>query len=194
MRRNCHTSFIIKVINKHMLVKNMILSNEDIKRCLANGTIKIDPEPGDDQIGPASVDLTLSNEFLKVKKEYVGKILDLENAAVGDITKKVSGEDIVLKHGDIILGKTVEKITLPKNLAGWIEGRSSFARLGTAIHITSGFIQPGSDNHQVLEMVNFAPFSVTLHAGMRICQVVFERMKSATSRPYSKFGKIAVDQ
>ena len=77
---------------------------------------------------------------------------------------------------------------------GNLEGRSRYARMGLVIHITSALVQPGSSNHQVLEIVNLAPFPLKLHAGMRISQVVFERMESDTSKPYAKFGKIAIDQ
>jgi dCTP deaminase len=74
---------------------------------------------------------------------------------------------------------------------GKLEGRSRFARMGLMIHLTSALVQPGSDNHQVLEIANLAPFPVRLHAGMRISQVVFEHLETPTSRPYRKHGKIA---
>ena len=66
--------------------------------------------------------------------------------------------------------------------------------MGLAVHITSALVQPGSDNHQILEIVNFAPFTIELHAGMRISQVIFEKLESKTSKPYAKFGKIAKKQ
>ena len=101
---------------------------------------------------------------------------------------------IVLQPGGMCLGITREKITVPTHLMGTLEGRSRYARMGLAVHVTSSMVQPGSDNHQVLEIVNFAPFPVKLHAGMRISQVVFEYMHSPTSQPYAQFGKVAVKQ
>ncbi len=92
------------------------------------------------------------------------------------------------------LGKTLEKITLPAGIIGTLEGRSRYARMGLAVHVTSALVQPGSDNHQILEIVNFAPFSIKLHSGMRISQVIFERMETPSSKPYSKFGRIAKRQ
>ncbi|MFH1424466.1 MAG: dCTP deaminase [archaeon] len=172
----------------------MILSNEDIKKHLAKGTIKIDPAPSDDQIGSASVDFTLSNEFYKVRKEYIGKKVEMGKLSYEDVTEKVIADEITIKHHDLILGKTVEKITLPADIAGRIEGRSSVARLGIAIHVASGFIQPGSDNHQVLEIVNLSPYAVKIKAGTKICQIIFETLKSKSSKPYAKFGRVAVNQ
>jgi dCTP deaminase len=62
--------------------------------------------------------------------------------------------------------------------------------MGLIIHITAAVVQPGSDNHQILEIVNLAPFAITLHAGMRISQILFEELKTPTSKPYAKFGEI----
>ena len=92
------------------------------------------------------------------------------------------------------LGRTVEKLTLPPDIMGHLEGRSRYARMGLIIHITSALVQPGSDNRQVLEIVNLAPFPIKLHAGMRVSQVVFDLLKSPTSKPYAKFGEIARKQ
>ena len=49
---------------------------------------------------------------------------------------------------------TDERLTLPGDIGGWLEGRSRFARLGIMIHVTSGFVQPGVASRQVLEMSN----------------------------------------
>ncbi len=171
----------------------MILSNEDIKKALKRGIIKIEPLE-EEQIGPASVDLTLSDEWYLFKNACKGKKLDLSKISWEKVTRKVKAKHITLKHDDICLGKTLERITLPKNIMGRLEGRSRYARMGLSVHITSALVQPGSDNHQVLEIGNMAPFSVTLHAGMRVSQVVFTRLESPSSKPYAKFGKIAINQ
>jgi dCTP deaminase len=92
------------------------------------------------------------------------------------------------------LGITREKITMPNDMIGTLEGRSRYARMGLAVHVTSALVMPGSDNHQVLEIVNFAPFPVTIRAGMRISQIIFEKLDSRTTRPYAKFGKVARKQ
>ena len=72
------------------------------------------------------------------------------------------------------MGMTLEKITLPDNICGRLEGRSRFARLGLLVHITASFMQPGISNHQVLEMYNASPFPLAIHPGTKICQFVFE--------------------
>ncbi len=171
----------------------MILSDKDIQNYIKKGSIKITPLEKN-QIGPASVDLTLSDEWHFFKKKYIGKKVDLSKVSFQEAFEKKNGKTITLKTGEMCLARTKEKITLDSNIMGKLEGRSRFARMGLIVHITSALVQPGSSNHQILEIANLAPFEVTLHQGMRISQVVFETLKSKSSKPYKKFGKIARDQ
>lgn len=168
----------------------MILSDRDIRQLLKEGTLKIRPL-ADDQIGPASVDLTLSDEWYFFKDVRGGRVVDLSKTGYQEAFRMKKAKNVTLATGQMCLGKTVERITLPANIMGKLEGRSRYARMGLIIHITSALVQPGSDNRQVLEIVNLAPFTVKLNAGMRISQVLFERMESSTARPYARFGKIA---
>jgi dCTP deaminase len=171
----------------------MILSDNDIKRMLKAGKLKISPLDAG-QIGPASVDLTLGDEWYFFKDEYSRKIVDLDRTGFAEAFELKRAKEITLKPGELCLGKTVERLTLPANVMGKLEGRSRYARMGVIIHTTSALVQPGSDNRQVLEIVNLAPFPIRLHAGMRVSQVVFELLKSRTGKPYAKYGDIARKQ
>lgn len=151
-----------------------ILTRPAIKEVLSSGQIKITPAISDDQISVASVDLTLSDDFWVYEKQ-LSPVPIKESTNYLDITRHVKTEEIVLKPQETIIGITREKITLPGNICGWLEGRSRFARLGLLIHISAGLIQPGVDNHQVLEITNLSPNILTLHAGERICQLAFQR-------------------
>ena len=171
----------------------MLLSNADIREYIKKGKIRIRPlKP--DQIGPASVDLTLGNKFWFFKKKYLGKRVDLGKVGFKEATGTVNAGSCVLGPGEMCLGITKEKITLAPDVMGRLEGRSRYARMGLGVHITSALVQPGSDNHQVLEIVNNAPFESVMHAGMRISQIVFYQMRSPSTRPYAKYGKIARKQ
>ena len=46
---------------------------------------------------------------------------------------------------------------------------------GLMIHVTSGFVAPGVESHQVLEMSNVAGRPLAIHAGVRVCQIVLQR-------------------
>lgn len=171
----------------------MAFSDVDIREYLKKGMIKIEPLE-DAQIGPASVDLTLSDEWYFFKGKYLGKSVDLSRTPFTEAYAMKKAAKIELKPGEMCLGKTVEKVTVPANLIGKLEGRSRYARMGLIIHITAAVVQPGSDNHQILEIVNLAPFPVVLTAGMRISQILFEELRSPTSKPYAKYGEIAKRQ
>ena len=80
-----------------------------------------------------------------------------------------------IRPGETVLGITREQIRLAPNICGWLDGRSRFARLGLTIHITAGFLSPGIDNKQVLEISNLSGRTLKLHAGTRICQVILQR-------------------
>lgn len=152
----------------------MLLTTQAIKKELEEGNIKITPQISDDQISVASVDLTLSDDFW-VFKTNSQPIHVQESTNYLDYTDHVKVQEINIKPQQTIIGITKEKITLPGDICGWLEGRSRFARLGVLIHISAGLIQPGVDNHQVLEITNLSPNILTLHAGERICQLAFQR-------------------
>ncbi|MBI5223412.1 dCTP deaminase [Candidatus Micrarchaeota archaeon] len=172
----------------------MILSDQDMREMMKKGKIKIEPLE-DDQIGGASVDLTLSDQWYFFKNKYLGKkAVDLSKVPFQEAFEMKKAKTIELMPQQMCLAKTVEKITLAGDIMGKLEGRSRFARMGLIIHITSALVQPGSSNHQVLEIVNLAPFPIKIHSGMRISQVLFEQLKTNTKKPYAKFGQIARKQ
>lgn len=171
----------------------MFLSDVDIKEALRTGEIKIEPLKKD-QIGQASVDLSLGDTFWFFKEKYIGTRVDLEKVDFKQATKKVKADTVVLAPGEMCLAISQEKISLAPDVIGRLEGRSRYARMGLAVHITSAVVQPGSSNHQVFEIFNSAPFAMVLHKGMRISQVVFARTDRPTSKPYRKHGKIAKKQ
>jgi len=164
-----------------------ILSDVDIKEAIKAEAIKFTPSISNDQIGAGSVDVTLSDEFwiIKVKKH---RTFDLKIITFEDVFEKINAKQITIHPGELVLAKTLEKVRLAPNICGWIQGRSRYARLGISVHTASSFIQPGSNNHQILEIVNLSPNPMILHSGMRICQFVFEMTEKESSKPYSKLG------
>ncbi len=152
----------------------MILTHDVILREIAAGRIEIDPFTPD-QVGPASIDLHLGDE-IRVMEGGPAVIELVEAADYRTVTKVRPLDDrYVLAPGQTIHGITRERIRLPPNVGGWLEGRSRFARLGLMIHVTSGFVAPGVDNRQVLEMSNVAGRPLAIHAGIRLCQIVLQR-------------------
>lgn len=149
-----------------------ILTKPEIIKQIKKGNIKIEPL-NLENIGPASIDLTLGNVFRVFKAS--SKIYEVTNEAdYQKITKLVKTDSIVVKPQETILGITKEKLTLAPNICGWLEGRSRFARLGLMVHISASFMQPGISNQQVLEISNMGHVALRLLSGTKICQFVFQ--------------------
>ena len=152
-----------------------VLTRDAILNEIRLGRVRIDPLE-EDQIGPASIDLHLGEE-LRVPDPAATDPVDVSEATDPTSATLVVQLDrpYVLMPGKTVHGVTRERVRLPPDLCGWIEGRSHVARLGLMVHVTAGFMHPGVDNHQVLEMSSVAPTPLVLHAGSRICQIILQR-------------------
>ncbi len=154
----------------------MILARSEILAAVDDGRIRVDPyDPAN--VGPASIDLHLSRAFrLFVRMPMTVPVTD--DIDFKQYTKGVwvpEGQSLIMRPGETVLGITRERITVQPELCGWLEGRSRFARVGLLIHISASFMQPGIDNHQVLEMSNFGHLDLAIEPGTKICQFVFQR-------------------
>ena len=151
-----------------------VIAHSELVKLLKDGVIKVEPFSWE-QVGPGSVDLHLGDEFTVFKK--VREVFHVtDNSDYRVITETFHVKDFfVLMPGESALGKTLERITLPDNICGRLEGRSRFSRLGLLVHITASFMQPGISNHQVLEMYNASPIPLAIHPGTKICQFIFEK-------------------
>jgi len=89
-----------------------------------------------------------------------------------------------LHPGEFVLGSTAERMALPNDLVGRIEGKSSLGRLGLLIHTTAGFVDAGFDGAITLEFANVASMPITLYPGMKIGQISFLQMTTEADTPY----------
>lgn len=70
--------------------------------------------------------------------------------------------------GELALAVTLESVTIPDDLVGWLDGRSSLARLGLMVHVTAHRIDPGWQGRIVLEFYNSGKLPLALRPGMLI--------------------------
>ena len=164
----------------------MILSDRSIREALADGRIEIDPL-GEGCIQPSSVDLTIDRLF-RVFRNHTAPIIDVREN-LEDLTELIEIPDdpdqaFILHPGEFVLGSTAERIKLPTDLVGRLEGKSSLGRLGLLIHSTAGFIDAGWDGHVTLELSNIATLPITLYPGMKIGQISFLAMTTPADNPY----------
>jgi dCTP deaminase len=163
----------------------MVLSDRTIKEEIAQGRIVI--EPLDIScIQPASVDIRLDKKLLVFRSWRHPFYIDVRQN-LDDLTEPVEiAEDkpFFLQPGEFVLASTLECITLPDDIVGRLEGKSSLGRIGLLIHSTAGYVDPGWQGHLTLELSNVAKLPITLYYGMKIGQVSFIRLTSAAEHLY----------
>src|SRR5689334_23808821 len=174
----------------------MLLSDRDILAELDAGRVQLDPLTRD-MIQPSSIDVRL-DKFFRVFDNHKYPHID-PAADQSDLTREVevnSDETFVLHPGEFVLGSTYEVVTLPDDIAARLEGKSSLGRLGLLTHSTAGFIDPGFSGHVTLELANVATLPIKLWPGMKIGQLCFFRLTSASEHPYGSavYGSRYQDQ
>ncbi len=173
----------------------MRLCDRDIIAALDEKKITITPRPDNSVISGVSVDLTLGNSF-RIFHGHTAPYLDLSGPKE-DLNKSIEsvmGDEILIDDGDpffihpgeLVLGVTKESVTLPDYLVGWLDGRSSLARLGLMVHVTAHRIDPGWSGAIVLEFLNGGKLPIALRPGMTIGAINFETMSGPADRPYNK--------
>jgi dCTP deaminase len=166
----------------------MILSDKTIREELASGRIGIEPLE-DGCIQPSSVDLHIDRYF-RVFRNHNLRAIDVKEDQE-ELTElvTVAEDDVLMLHpGEFVLGSTVERVRLPNDLVGRLEGKSSLGRLGLLIHSTAGFVDAGWDGHLTLELSNVANLPITLYPRMKIGQISFLRMTTPAEVPYGSAG------
>ena len=162
----------------------MLLSDRDIRSEIQSGRVAV--EPFDEaMIQPSSVDVRL-DKFFRVFENHKYSVIDpsIEQA---ELTREVIAEDdeaFILHPGEFVLASTYEIITLPDDIAGRLEGKSSLGRLGLLTHSTAGFSDPGFSGHITLELSNVANLPVKLYPGMKIGQLCLIKLSSPAEHPY----------
>src|ERR1700726_1088727 len=162
----------------------VLLSDRDLRAEIAAGRLGIDPFD-DALVQPSSVDVrldTLFRVFNNTRYTHIDPARQQDELT--SLVEPAEGEPFVLHPGEFVLGSTLEMCTLPDDLAGRLEGKSSLGRLGLLTHSTAGFIDPGFSGHITLELSNVATLPIKLWPGMKIGQMCFFRLSSPTERPY----------
>lgn len=173
----------------------MRLSDTHIKQYLDEQRLVISPAPSDDMISGVTVDLRLGNKF-RVFQDHAAPYVDLSGPKeqLKEAMESIMSEEIVLTDdqafflhpGELALAVTYESVTLPADIVGWLDGRSSLARLGLMVHVTAHRIDPGWSGNIVLEFYNSGKLPLALRPMMKIGAMSFEMLSSPAESPYNK--------
>ena len=162
----------------------MLLSDRDIRAEITAGRVKVEPFT-EAMVQPSSVDVRL-DRFFRVFENHKYSVID-PSTEQPELTREVAvpaDEFFILHPGEFVLASTYEVITLPDDIAGRLEGKSSLGRLGLLTHSTAGFIDPGFSGHITLELSNVANLPVKLFPGMKIGQLCLIKLSSPAEHPY----------
>jgi dCTP deaminase len=187
----------------------MILEDGALKAALASGQLVITPLPTEN-IGPSSIDLRLGDT---IKYTIPETREDGEDAFSTDYRiwhprsevfchcvdpdvvesypkwweQRITREDpYILMPGEFVLGSTREWLAVGPGICGNVEGKSSWGRLGLAVHATAGFIDAGFSGEVTLEIFNVAPYAIMLRPGRNICQLKVQLQTAPSQVPYDK--------
>ncbi len=158
-----------------------VLSNSELWRRIESNddplvlTPLLDPE----QVGAASIDIRIGHQFIILQRSEVPHIdsshSDELMNSLHRTQRKVriqSKQKFVIHPRQLVLAATLEYVSMPKDLAAMVEGRSSWGRLGLII-ATACSVAPGFKGCITLELVNDGEVPIILRPGMRIAQLVF---------------------
>src|SRR3954466_12533134 len=134
---------------------------------------------------PSSIDVRL-DRFFRVfnNTKYTHIDPSRQQDELTSLVEADGDEPFVLHPGEFVLGSPFEGVSLPDDLAGRLEGKSSLGRLGLLTHSTAGFIRAGFSGHITLELSNVANPPITLGPGMKIGQLCLFHLSSAAECPY----------
>jgi dCTP deaminase len=163
----------------------LVLSDRSIREEIERGRIAV--EPLDEScIQPASVDVHLDRKLLVFKTWRHPFYVDVKQPLddLNEIVEIKDDDPFLLNPGEFVLGSTLERITLPDDIVGRLEGKSSLGRIGLLIHSTAGYVDPGWQGNLTLELSNVAKLPITLYYGMKIGQLSFLRLSTAADNLY----------
>lgn len=138
------------------------------------------------QINSPGVDLRLSNHFIVFKSENFSH-LDIKDNVSNQNIRRFQQEVLVpidqpfiLHPSTLVLGSTLEYVSMPLDVEGELEGRSSWARLGLII-ATACAIDPGFKGCITLELTNLGNQPLLIYPGIRIAKLILRETLSQSS-------------
>lgn len=133
--------------------------------------------------------MRLGREF-RVFQNYRMPYIDVQQEAL-ELTELISiTEDtpFILHPGEFVLAVTMERVEIPDDLVGRLDGKSSLGRMGLIVHSTAGFVDPGFKGRLTLELHNIINLPVTLYYKMPVSQISFSRLTTPAEKPYGAEG------
>ncbi len=157
----------------------MILSDRDINALIKLGDLAVKPLR-EDTIRENGLDLRLGKGYCRFKD--TDKILDIRSPESSDNFYECGESDeIIVRPYEHILLHTEEYIRLPSYVAGLVNLRSTFARLG--LYIPATVVDAGFEGQLTIEVIG-SSFPVKIYAGERFLHLILVKLSSPARNPY----------
>jgi dCTP deaminase len=142
----------------------------------------ISPTPNLDELrktGAASIDLRLGTWFVSLRQARMTHLgLDDPAAQLVKMHYVPFRDTYVLHPRTFVLAVTLEWIRLPKDLAAYVTGRSTWGRRGLIIATATG-VHPGFKGCLTLELSNVGEVPISVEPGWPICQLFLHRVETS---------------
>lgn len=172
-----------------------LLTKDDLKARLAETSagkaLRIDPLLEETQVGEVTVDLRLGVDFIVsmlTRKPFINTARSDDSFrdinTYFNTTRRDLGDSFILYPDQVVLGTTLEYVSLPSDCYADIISRSSYTRLG--IHVNT-MIQPGYRGCLGVELFNHGNSPVEIVVGSRLFQLRIFELENA--RQYEAEGQ-----
>lgn len=156
----------------------MLLSDRDILKCVTDhGLIE---NFSISNLQAASYDVSITGTIQRFARGYRRISLADPNSQAGMFEAVDIIDGYALSPGEMVIVTLRERLKMPSDLAAHIRPRTSFIRTG--LLSTDHHVNPSYEGHLSLGVQNASPYSVELLPGVRIAQIVFERLSSEPSK------------
>lgn len=171
----------------------MILKSDVIAKMLEEGSkpgakdpLVITPTPPDlkalAESGSASIDIRLGTWFVTLRQARMTHLGIDEGVEQPQLTKTQYvpfGTKYILHPGSFVLSVALEWIRLPRDIAAYVTGKSSWGRRGLIIATATG-VHPGFKGCLTLELSNVGELPIETKPGVQICQLFLHRVETKT--------------
>jgi dCTP deaminase len=163
----------------------MFLSSFEIQQAIEDREIDVSPSVASADMRPFGLRLHLANTFLYPQPGTIFVDGSSGNPPYRAVAL-TDHEPLVLEPGDFVLGSTVESVRLDSDIVGFLDGRSTLARLGLFVHAGSQIIDGTSITGRTitLEILNSGRNRLAINPGAAIAMLAFFRSKHASDLRY----------
>lgn len=116
-------------------------------------------------------DIRLANEFRLFSRPNDGRVIDPKSSHHDDFSESITGDHVVIPPGGLLIGRSMESFSIPRDIMVICVGKSTYARVGALVNITP--LEPEWEGVLVIEVTNGTNLPLKIYANEGIAQLIF---------------------